>query len=110
MKGLITDEGLESLITDLYIGANLDIKEVDSMLNRFYNLLGEQDDTNETNLTVFGENINNLLRNKYSARDQLFKVANLIKDRLKAKNNNEDSIESILDITELKKRLKKVDG
>lgn len=110
MKNLITDEGLESLITDLYIGANLDIKEVDSMLNRFYNLLGEQDDTNETNLTVFGENINNLLRNKYSARDQLFKVANLIKDRLKAKNNNEDSIESILDITELKKRLKKVDG
>ena len=97
MENLISEEGLDQLINDLYDGAKIDISEVDNMLKRYYDQLGAQDSTDNTALTVLGESINNLLRNNYSARDQLFKVANLIKDRVKKKSelNGEDEIFSI---------------
>lgn len=105
MENLISEEGLDQLINDLYNGAKIDIGEVDNMLKRYYDQLGAQDNTNDTALTVLGESINNLLRNKYSARDQLFKVANLVKDRVRKKEDAGNGMDKVFSIHELRKRI-----
>lgn len=104
-NNIITEEGLDSIINDLYNGSNKDIKEVDSLLKKYYDKLqGENGEVNDTALTIYGEPINRLLTNKYSARDQLFKVANLIKDRIKRKSEVNE-LDDVLNIHDLKKIL-----
>lgn len=104
-NSLISEEGLDGLIQQLHDTTQDDIKEVEKILQSFKDeIFIPGAGINTTSLQIYQESLSELLKTKIQTKDQLFKVATLLGNRLKEKAKA-DSGEKEYDFSDIKKQI-----
>ena len=102
---LISEEGLDGLITQLHDTTQEDIKEIEAILKSFKDeIFVPGAGINTTSLQIYQESLSEILKTKIQTKDQLFKVATLLSNRLKERAK-EESTEKEYDFADIKKQI-----
>ena len=102
---LISEEGLDGLITQLHDTTQEDIKEIEAILKSFKDeIFVPGAGINTTSLQIYQESLSEILKTKIQTKDQLFKVATLLSNRLKERAK-EESTEKESDFADIKKQI-----
>lgn len=102
---LISEEGFDALIQQLHDTTQEDIKEVEKILQSFKDeIFVPGAGINTTSLQIYQESLSEMLKTKIQTKDQLFKVAGLLANRLKERAKA-DSGEKEYDFSDIKKQI-----
>lgn len=102
---LISEEGFDALIQQLHDTTQEDIKEVEKILQSFKDeIFVTGAGINTTSLQIYQESLSEMLKTKIQTKDQLFKVAGLLANRLKERAKA-DSGEKEYDFSDIKKQI-----